>query len=126
MIFTAAAAVMLQQIGAIMKYGERARAAAHHLQSAINQTYLAGTLDWAKVNAQIREQEVQIDYRSPSGEEFKIAISNYPYLGVNAPLSIAFAPFQIFDYGGYGGMRLRLVQPGLLPAPNSSTSVIGR
>lgn len=126
MIFTAAAAVMLQQIGAIMKYGERARAAAHGLQTAINQTYLAGTVDWAKANVQTKEQELQLDYTAPSGDILKIAVSNYPYLGVSVPMTIAFTPFQVFDYGGYGGMRLRLVQPGLLPAPNSNTSVIGR
>ncbi len=125
-IFTAAAVIILDQVYVILKYGERARAAAESVNAALNRAALMSTVEWKTVSAQIGEREIKLNYRDLESRLMELQVRNFPIDGVEVSPTVAFSPWQIFDFGGAGPLRLEMLQLGLLPAPGSSASVLGR
>ena len=109
-----------------MKYGERARAAAESVNAALNRAALMSTVEWKTVSAQIGEREIKLNYRDLESRLMELQVRNFPIDGVEVSPNVAFSPWQIFDFGGAGPLRLEMLQLGLLPAPGSSANVLGR
>lgn len=117
---------MLQQLYAITKYSERAVAKQLSVARAINDANVFATINWKEVNSRLSENELAVTRTDEMGKEKKIAVSNYVYEGVTVPMTVAFSPFQVFDFGGDGEFGVRLLQPGLLPDKGSTVTVMGR
>ncbi len=125
-ILTVGATIMLQQLYAITKYSERAVAKQLSVARAINDANVFATINWKEVNSRLSENELAVTRTDEMGKEKKIAVSNYVYEGVTVPMTVAFSPFQVFDFGGDGEFGVRLLQPGLLPDKGSTVTVMGR
>ncbi len=125
-VLTISASIMLEQMHAIMKYTERARAKQLRISDTLNQANMFPSIDWRSVNGQLSEREFVINRLDEENKNRIIAVRNFVFEQVDVPMTVAFSPFQEFDFGGDGRFGLRLLQPGLLPELNSSTSVIGR
>lgn len=124
-ILTLCGTIMLEQLFSITKYSERALAQQDFVGERINRANLFAITDWKRVSPRIEEQQLTVQKADQDGPHYDVVVRNYTYEDVNVPLTIAFSPFQIFDFGGQGVLKLNLLQPGLLPMPGGS-DVIGR
>ncbi len=125
-VLTVGATIMLQQLYAIMKYSERSLVKQAIVSQSLNEANMLSTIKWKEVSARQTEKELLITRTDEEGKEKKIKINNYKYEDVDVPMTVAFSPFQIFDFGGDGDFAVRLLQPGLLPDPESQIAVKGR
>ncbi len=125
-VFSVAASIMLEQLYVLAKYTERAFAQQRNVTELVNRANLFPTTDWTRVSIQLSEQEIELSLQNERQRTDKIAVRNYAYDSVDLPVSVAYAPFQVFNFGGDGEFALRLLQPGLLPASSASTTIIGR
>lgn len=125
-IFTAAASIILDQVYVVLKYGDRARSAGKAIEAALNQAAAMPTVNWATVNAQIDTQQIRLGYRDDQAVAYDLSVRNFTVDNVVVDPTVAFSPYQVFDYGGSAELRLELLQMGLLPAAGSTTKVLGR
>jgi hypothetical protein len=67
-----------------------------------------------------------VEYTDDVGFQKNMIVENFAIEDVAVPMTIAFSPFQIFDFGGNGDFKIRVLQPGLLPVIGSPTAVLAR
>ncbi|TAH32245.1 MAG: prepilin-type N-terminal cleavage/methylation domain-containing protein [Alphaproteobacteria bacterium] len=125
-VLTLGATVMLQQLYTIMKYSERSLAKQALVAQSLNEANMLSAIKWKEVSARLTEKELLVSRTDEEGKEKKIKVNNYKYEDVDVPMTVAFSPFQVFDFGGDGDFAVRLLQPGLLPNPDSPVAVKGR
>lgn len=125
-VVTLSGAIMMQQLFVITKYAERAFAQQDKINESLNQANLFSTTDWNFVDSRLSEKELKLSKRDEESVAHSLTVRNYPYEDVDVPMTVAFSPFQVFDFGGMGSLNLSLLQPGLLPTSNTGRPVIGR
>jgi len=125
-IISVSASIMLQQLHSIMKYADRAIAKQVAINQGLNQASLFSTIDWKNANSRVSEKQMVVEYSDFVGFQKSMVVENFSIDDVSVPMTIAFSPFQIFDFGGNGDFKIRMLQPGLLPVVGNPTAVLAR
>jgi prepilin-type N-terminal cleavage/methylation domain-containing protein len=122
LILSISASIILDQLFVLTKFAERARAKQRHVTDYVNDANMFFISDLKRASSHIAENQLLISV--PVDEKPKeVKIENFSQNQVNVPVSLAFSPFQIFDFGGEGDLAMRILLPGLLPSDGFGNGV---
>lgn len=122
LIVSMSATIIFDQLHVIQLFSLKAQSKQRQITQALNDATLFYTNDM-KIAIIRNEKDRIIITPDPSKYQKTVEVTNYAYEGVNVPPAEAFSPYQYFDFGGTGKFKLKLLQPGLLPANAQGTGV---